>query len=86
MEELINQAFCHVEEIGPHVVAGHYDLIGPSGEIILPKVWETVIEPDWAITMHMLPLLDDPRMAPITTCTSKSKRRSRRSRLFGLAS
>ena len=35
---------------------GHYDLIGPNNEIILPGVWETVIEPDWTITMHMWPM------------------------------
>jgi hypothetical protein len=42
--------------IGPHVAEGHYDLIGPNNEIILPGVWETVIEPDWTITMHMWPM------------------------------
>ena len=56
MEELIKQAFLHVDIIGPHVQQGHYDLIGPNGEIILPQVWETMIEPDWAITMHMWPM------------------------------
>jgi hypothetical protein len=56
MEELIKQAFLHVDVIGPHVQEGHYDLIGPNGEIILPKVWENMIEPDWAITMHMWPM------------------------------
>ncbi|TRX95509.1 hypothetical protein FHL15_003467 [Xylaria flabelliformis] len=56
MEELIKQAFLHVDVIGPHVQAGHYDLIGPNGEIILPQVWEKVIEPDWHITMHMWPM------------------------------
>lgn len=56
MEELIKQAFLHVEVIGPHVADGHYDLIGPNGEIILPQVWETMIEPDWSITMHMWPI------------------------------
>src|ERR1044071_6015690 len=56
MEELIKQAFLHVEVIGPHVAEGHYDLIGPNGEIILPQVWETMIEPDWSITMHMWPM------------------------------
>ncbi|KAH8882862.1 hypothetical protein GQ53DRAFT_440850 [Thozetella sp. PMI_491] len=56
MEELIKQAFLHVDVIGPHVQEGHYDLIGPNGEIILPSVWEKVIEPDWAITMHMWPM------------------------------
>lgn len=61
MEELIKQAFLHVDVIGPHVQAGHYDLIGPNGEIILPQVWERVIEPDWAVTMHMWPM-DRPPM------------------------
>lgn len=56
MEELIRQAFLHIEVIGPHVAEGHYDLVGPNGDIILPQVWETVIEPDWTITMHMWPI------------------------------
>ena len=56
MEDLIRQAFLHVDIIGPHVAEGHYDLIGPANEIILPGVWETVIEPDWTITMHMWPM------------------------------
>jgi hypothetical protein len=56
MEDLIRQAFLHVDVIGPHVQEGHYDLVGPNGEIILPQVWETMIEPDWAITMHMWPM------------------------------
>ncbi|TAQ84666.1 hypothetical protein B7494_g7005 [Chlorociboria aeruginascens] len=64
MEELIRQAFLHVEVIGPHVADGHYDLIGPNGEIILPQVWETMIEPDWAITMHMWPMPEAPKPAP----------------------
>ena len=59
MEYLIKEAFTHVEVIGPHVEQGHYDLLGPQGEIILPHVWETVVEPDWTITMHMWPMNDD---------------------------
>ncbi|CAK7568498.1 MAG: hypothetical protein SEPTF4163_006491 [Sporothrix epigloea] len=56
MEELIKQAFMQVETIGPHVQEGHYDLIGPNGEIILPSIWEKVVEPDWSVTMHMWPM------------------------------
>lgn len=56
MEDLIKQAFLHVDLIGPHVQAGHYDLVGPNGEIILPPVWDKVIEPDWQVTMHMWPM------------------------------
>lgn len=50
----------HVDVIGPHVQAGHYDLIGPNGEIILPAIWEKVIEPDWSVTMHMWPMEQRP--------------------------
>lgn len=64
MEELIRQAFLHIEIIGPHVADGHYDLIGPNGDIILPQVWATVIEHEWAITMHMWPIPDKPKEEP----------------------
>ena len=56
MEELIKQAFMQVDVLGPHVMEGHYDLMGPDGEIILPSVWENVIQPDMAITMAMWPM------------------------------
>jgi hypothetical protein len=62
MEELIRQAFIHVENIGPHVQDGHYDLLGPNGEIILPQVWDTVVEPDWTVTMHMWPMPPEPEI------------------------
>lgn len=61
MEDLIKQAFLHVEVIGPHVADGHYDLVGPNGEIILPQVWETMVEPDWTVTMHMWPMPEPPK-------------------------
>ncbi|KAL4919404.1 hypothetical protein BDW62DRAFT_45434 [Aspergillus aurantiobrunneus] len=64
MEELIKQAFLHIEVIGPHVAEGHYDLIGPNGDIILPQVWETVLEPDWSITMHMWPIPEKQKDEP----------------------
>lgn len=62
MEELIRQAFLHVEVIGEHVNKGYYDLVGPSGDIILPQVWDTVIQPGWAITMHMWPMPEEPKL------------------------
>ena len=64
MEELIKEAFLHVEIIGPHAIDGHYDLHGPDGEIILPQVWESVIEPGWSITMHMWPMPEAPPPEP----------------------
>ena len=66
MEHLIQQAFLNVDILGSHVVEGHYDLVGPSGEIILPQVWEKIVKPDWTITMHMWPL---PEPAAATSAT-----------------
>jgi hypothetical protein len=60
MEELIKQAFLHVDVIGPHVHQGHYDLVSPDGEIVLPQVWDTIIEPGMAITMQMWPMPEPP--------------------------
>lgn len=62
MEDLIKQAFTHVEVIGQHVQEGHYDLIGPDGEIILPVVWDKTIQPGWQISMRMWPGTDKPPM------------------------
>lgn len=56
MENLISEAFESIEPpYGPHVLEGHYDLIA-DGQIILPQVWETMIEPGWSITMDLWPL------------------------------
>jgi len=60
MEKLIHQAFVHMESLGPHVARGYYDLLGPKGEIILPQVWETVVQPDWTVTMRMWPMPEEP--------------------------
>jgi len=56
MEGLIQQAFAHIDIIGEHVLQGHYDLIGPDKEIIMPNYWESTIEPDMHITMMLWPL------------------------------
>ncbi|CCE30012.1 hypothetical protein E4U35_007511 [Claviceps purpurea] len=64
MEELIKQAFLQVDVLGPHVQEGHYDLVGPNGEIILPTVWDKVIQPDWTVTMTMWPVEKSPPLAP----------------------
>ena len=56
MENLIRQLFLHDEVLGEHVREGHYDLMGPNCQIILPSVWDMIIEPGWLITMHMWPI------------------------------
>lgn len=56
MEDLVKQAFLNVDGYGPYVQQGHYDLVSPDGEIILPQVWELLVQPGWAISMHMWPM------------------------------
>ena len=63
MEYLIKEAFLHVADLGPHVAGGQYDLLGPKDEIIMPSIWESVIEPGWEITMHMWPIPEPPQGA-----------------------
>src|SRR5436305_4562294 len=58
METLIEQAFAnlHNSTIRDHVNSGRFDLSDPSGAVILPSIWETIIQPGSTITMHMWPL------------------------------
>ncbi|KAG9841228.1 hypothetical protein KCU68_g8734, partial [Aureobasidium melanogenum] len=65
METLIRQAFVNIERIGPHVANGHYHLLGPNNEIILPQVWDVVVQPGWDIKMQLWPLPPDPEEKPI---------------------
>jgi hypothetical protein len=58
MESLINQAFAHVDHLSEWVHLGHYDLLGPDGEIIMPQYWRETVQPDMQITMMMWPLPD----------------------------
>ncbi|KAG9842184.1 hypothetical protein KCV05_g8446, partial [Aureobasidium melanogenum] len=60
METLIRQAFVNIERIGPHVANGHYHLLGPNNEIILPQVWDIIVQPGWDIKMQLWPLPPDP--------------------------
>ena len=56
MTRLIQEAFLHIEGMEAHVHKGYYDLLGDDGNIILPSVWEHVVEPDWSVTMQMWPV------------------------------
>lgn len=53
-----------MDVIGPHVAKGHYDLVGPNGEIILRQFWESMVQPDWSVTMHMWPMPESSSTAP----------------------
>ncbi|KAK4166849.1 hypothetical protein QBC43DRAFT_286236 [Cladorrhinum sp. PSN259] len=57
---LIEQAFCHMDSIWPHIEEGRYDLMAPHGEIILPSVWDQTVKPNWAVSMYMWPIEKQP--------------------------
>ncbi|KAF7864369.1 hypothetical protein EAF04_006503 [Stromatinia cepivora] len=61
IEELIKSAFLHVDIIGPHVNEGHYDIMNPAGEVILPQLWEDHVQPGWEISMSMWPMPGPPK-------------------------
>ncbi|KAJ0148883.1 hypothetical protein HZ326_8528 [Fusarium oxysporum f. sp. albedinis] len=64
MEELIKQAFMCVDLIGPHVLAGHYDITSPDGDIISIQKWESTVEPGMQVGMTMWPA-DDTRISKV---------------------
>ncbi|GAB7356902.1 hypothetical protein MBLNU459_g7761t2 [Dothideomycetes sp. NU459] len=55
MENMIDQAFFH-DTLGDRVIQGHYDLIGPTNEIIFVQNWEQTVQPGWKISMKLWPL------------------------------
>ncbi|KAK4165555.1 hypothetical protein QBC43DRAFT_208366, partial [Cladorrhinum sp. PSN259] len=56
INDLIKKAFIDMDVIGPHVQAGHFDLLNESGTIILPECWNSTARPGMSITMHMWPV------------------------------
>lgn len=58
MEALIRQAFEHVDVIGPQVMQGTYDLIS-NEEIVLPQIWEKVVDNLSLVQMQMWPRNSD---------------------------
>lgn len=61
MESLIKQAFVRVDVLEHHVQEGHYDLMNPDSEIILPVAWDATVEPGWEVSMHMWPIPETPK-------------------------
>ena len=52
MENLIKRSFCHVETINSKIFRGNYDILSPTGEIILPEIWDLVIKPGWVVELR----------------------------------
>ena len=59
MEQMIHQAH-HGFDAEGLVLQRRYDLLGPSGEVIMPHVWEAIVEPGWDITLKPWPEPEPP--------------------------
>ncbi|KAL8813206.1 MAG: hypothetical protein Q9223_000959 [Gallowayella weberi] len=58
IRDLITEAFRGIDTLETHVDSGRYDLINLKGEVIIPEVWDAIIEPGAEIVMHMWPMAD----------------------------
>ena len=52
MENLIKRSFSHIESLNSQIFRGSYDILSPTGEIILPEIWDTVIKPGWVVELR----------------------------------
>ena len=55
MEELIWQCDGNIPNVGDRMMEGQYYLLGPDGEMVMPQVWETMVKPEWHVTMQLWP-------------------------------
>ena len=54
MKELIKD--CHRgEPADDRLQREEFDLVGPDGHIILPRLWRSIIQPNLFVTIHMWP-------------------------------
>lgn len=52
MENLIKRSFSHIESMNSKIFRGSYDILSPTGEIILPEIWDAVIKPGWVVELR----------------------------------
>ncbi|KAL8993869.1 MAG: hypothetical protein Q9169_006024 [Polycauliona sp. 2 TL-2023] len=53
--KLLTEAYRSNESMRSMVAGGHYHLLTPNGEIILPKVWHAIVSPGLALTLQLRP-------------------------------
>ena len=53
MQKLINSSFQNNPSSIELIMNGKYDIVGPTGDIILPQVWEAVVKPGWIVELRL---------------------------------
>ena len=56
MEQKMKEALGQHDVIGQQILNGQYDVIGPTGSIIMPNCWRFVVEPGWDVTLIIPPI------------------------------
>ena len=64
MEQKIKEALGQHEVLGSQILNGQYDVIAPTGSIIMPNCWRFVIEPGWDVTLIIQPISTKGRAKP----------------------
>ena len=67
MSRLINALFAKVDALGPHVHAGHFDLVDSDGYFMAPELWDDLIRPGMDITMTMWQVENQPSLQKPST-------------------
>ncbi|KAL6714174.1 hypothetical protein ACLMJK_008668 [Lecanora helva] len=62
LEGLIRRRFTPHDPVGLKVFKKEYDILSPTGEIILPETWELLLQPGWTIGMRLRPTQEDGRV------------------------
>jgi hypothetical protein len=55
MQYILEQAFLNIEGIGSRIAKAEYDLVNSDGAVIIPHLWETFVEPDMLVKVHLWP-------------------------------
>lgn len=75
MERLIKQSFKNAPNLAASVAALEYDLLDPNGDIILPQVWESVVQPNWTMRVKLWPPPNSSQRENITMVEQESSQR-----------
>ena len=63
MERLIKAMHPLTSDFGLQAQQGQFHLIGPEGDVILPKDWESVVQPDCQVSMVVWPVTEEAVLA-----------------------
>ena len=59
MQALVQRAFHSYEDVRTSVAAGHYVLKNRDDQVILPEVWEDIVEPGFVVEIEIRQATDD---------------------------